>query len=132
MFKTGVILGFAAGYVLGSKAGRERYDQIVEAAKGLQANPGVQRLTEEVNKTVAVGKEKAGQVANTAVEQASSTLADKAGQAKEAVTKVANKATDKATDKSAGRTTDRNADDPLNTTDPTKKASVSGPNEDLP
>ena len=27
-FKTGIVLGFAAGYVLGAKAGRERYDQI--------------------------------------------------------------------------------------------------------
>jgi hypothetical protein len=29
-FKTGLIIGAAAGYVLGAKAGRERYDQIKE------------------------------------------------------------------------------------------------------
>ena len=30
-FKTGLLLGFAGGYLLGSKAGRERYDQIMNA-----------------------------------------------------------------------------------------------------
>jgi len=29
-FKTGLLIGAAAGYVLGSKAGRERYEQIME------------------------------------------------------------------------------------------------------
>jgi hypothetical protein len=29
-FKTGLIIGAAAGYVLGAKAGRERYEQIRE------------------------------------------------------------------------------------------------------
>jgi hypothetical protein len=40
--KTTFVLGFAAGYVLGSKAGRERYEQIRAAARGLQENPAVQ------------------------------------------------------------------------------------------
>jgi gas vesicle protein len=30
-FKTGLLIGAAAGYVLGAKAGRERYEQIVDA-----------------------------------------------------------------------------------------------------
>ncbi len=67
-FKTGFIIGTAAGYVLGAKAGRERYEQIkerfgsaihsepvaavIEKGKGLaehlpfggdQAEPGEQR-----------------------------------------------------------------------------------------
>ena len=28
-FKTGVVVGFAVGYVLGAKSGRERYEQLV-------------------------------------------------------------------------------------------------------
>jgi hypothetical protein len=31
-FKLGLMLGFAAGYVLGTKAGRERYNQIMNMA----------------------------------------------------------------------------------------------------
>lgn len=36
-FKTGALVGFAAGYYLGSRAGRERYEQInrwIEQARG--------------------------------------------------------------------------------------------------
>jgi hypothetical protein len=73
-FKSGFLVGLGAGYVLGTKAGQERYQQIVDAASRLRENPGVQRLTGEVNKTVSVGKDR---VAETA--------AAKAGQAKEAV-----------------------------------------------
>jgi hypothetical protein len=40
--KLSLALGFAAGYVLGSKAGRERYEQLVAAARELWSNPTVQ------------------------------------------------------------------------------------------
>jgi hypothetical protein len=36
------VLGLGAGYVLGSRAGRERYEQIRAAANRLQENPAVQ------------------------------------------------------------------------------------------
>jgi hypothetical protein len=32
-FRNGLLLGLAAGYVLGARAGRERYDQIAHTAK---------------------------------------------------------------------------------------------------
>ena len=82
-FRAGFLVGLGAGYVLGSKAGEERYQQIVDAARSLRENPGVQRLTGEVNKTVSIGKDR---VAETA--------AAKAGQAKEAVSNVASKVGD--------------------------------------
>jgi|SRR5215211_4747987 len=40
--KLTLALGFAAGYVLGSKAGRERYEQIVGASRRLWSNQTVQ------------------------------------------------------------------------------------------
>ncbi len=40
--KTTIIIGAAAGYVLGARAGRERYDEIVEQANKLWGNPKVQ------------------------------------------------------------------------------------------
>jgi len=70
MFKTGLVAGFAAGYILGSKAGRERYDQIKDAARQFSSNPGVQRFTSEVNKTVNLSKERAREAATQAVETA--------------------------------------------------------------
>lgn len=37
--------GFALGYVLGARAGRERYEQISEAARAFAKNPQVQSTT---------------------------------------------------------------------------------------
>lgn len=37
------VVGLAAGYVLGTRAGRERYDQIAQAAKGVWNAPSVQQ-----------------------------------------------------------------------------------------
>jgi len=42
-FRFGMILGFVAGYVLGAKAGRERYEQIVRAFRSLIGTEPVQR-----------------------------------------------------------------------------------------
>ncbi len=84
-FKSGMLLGFGAGYVLGAKAGKERYQQIVEATRAFRENPGVQRLTEQINQTVATGKERVSEVAGRKVEQVSNGLADQAAKAKEFV-----------------------------------------------
>lgn len=42
MRKLTFTVGFTAGYVLGSRAGRERYEQIARLARGLADNPAVQ------------------------------------------------------------------------------------------
>jgi hypothetical protein len=99
-FKSGFLVGLGAGYVLGTKAGQERYEQIVGAAKQLRENPGVQRLTGEVNKTVSAGKDR---VAETA--------AAKAGQAKETVAGKVSKG-----DSYDSGTTTASPTDPISTT----------------
>jgi hypothetical protein len=38
-----LVVGIGVGYVLGAKAGRERYDQIAAAASRLWNSPGVQK-----------------------------------------------------------------------------------------
>ena len=43
-FRTGLVIGLGAGYVLGAKAGRERYEQIMETVADLTARPEVQDL----------------------------------------------------------------------------------------
>ena len=47
MSKLGLLAAGAVGYVLGARAGRERYDQIVEQAQRLWANPKVQRAASQ-------------------------------------------------------------------------------------
>jgi hypothetical protein len=41
-YKFTFAVGFATGYVLGAKAGRERYEQISRTMRGLSENPAVQ------------------------------------------------------------------------------------------
>ena len=43
----GMAAGGAAGYVLGAKAGRERYQEITESARRLRQRPEVKRITEQ-------------------------------------------------------------------------------------
>lgn len=44
--KTGLIVGFGVGYVLGAKAGRERYEEIRRAWQDFTGNPRVQEAVE--------------------------------------------------------------------------------------
>ena len=43
----GMAAGGAAGYVLGAKAGRQRYQELTESARRLRQRPEVKRLTEQ-------------------------------------------------------------------------------------
>ncbi len=56
------IAGFATGYVLGARAGRERYDQIRSAASGFAHNPKVQEtagsLQSQASDLAATAKDK--------------------------------------------------------------------------
>jgi len=47
-FRTGVVVGFAAGYVMGSRAGRERYEQIKHLASEARTHPAVAQLVDQV------------------------------------------------------------------------------------
>lgn len=75
------VLGLGAGYVLGAKAGRQRYQQIVGKAQDVWHNPNVQAKADQAQH---LAKEKAGQagsaVAGSVKEKAGavgSTIADK-------------------------------------------------------
>ncbi len=46
--RTTFLAGFAAGYVLGAKAGRQRYEQITRMARGVAANPKVQQAADSL------------------------------------------------------------------------------------
>ena len=55
--KLGIAAGLAAGYVLGTRAGRERYQQLTASAKRLADEPSLQRLQEELNGLFGSGSE---------------------------------------------------------------------------
>lgn len=56
-------LGFAAGYVLGARAGRARYEQIRQATRSFMANPAVQSaagsLQHQATDVLATAKDRA-------------------------------------------------------------------------
>jgi hypothetical protein len=45
-FKAGLIIGFAIGFVVGARAGKERYDRLVARVKSAMANERVQQATD--------------------------------------------------------------------------------------
>lgn len=59
------VVGLAAGYVLGAKAGRERYTQIADAANRIWTNPTVKRTVDKAEDFV---KDHAPDVADLAAE----------------------------------------------------------------
>src|SRR5437016_3257406 len=44
-FKATFLVGFAVGFVAGTRAGRERYEQMVKASRKVAENPTVQKAT---------------------------------------------------------------------------------------
>ena len=57
-FKSGLIVGFGAGYVLGAKAGRERYDQIRALWNQVSGSPAFQRATEKAKGAATTGSQR--------------------------------------------------------------------------
>jgi SLT domain-containing protein len=62
MSKLSILAAGAIGYVLGARAGRERYDQIVELTQRIWTNPSVQRASHQAQD---FAREKAPEVGAT-------------------------------------------------------------------
>jgi hypothetical protein len=69
-----MLVGFAAGYVLGAKAGRERYEQIVTQAKGLWERPEVQKMAAKGRETLNQGAQRGAGVATDRMERVRSAV----------------------------------------------------------
>ena len=81
--KLGIAVGLAAGYVLGTRAGRERYQQLTASAKRLADDPSVQRLQEELNGLFGSAKERVADSAGTTVQRVTDQAADKVQQTRQ-------------------------------------------------
>ena len=73
------VLGFAVGYVLGSKAGRQRYQQISELAHRVAGDPRVQDAVETVKTEAASAATTAKQVVEDKLHRKSDGDASKNG-----------------------------------------------------
>lgn len=77
MKKIPLLIAGAVGYVLGTKAGRGRYEQIKSGAQKVAENPRVQAATHKAQETVATQAAAAADVAKDKVSGVASAAADK-------------------------------------------------------
>ena len=64
-----LLAGLTAGYVLGARAGRERYERIAEATRRMAERPEVRELTGRVRSGLGAGLEKAAGTASDRLQQ---------------------------------------------------------------
>ena len=64
-----LLAGLTAGYVLGARAGRERYERIAEAGRRLAERPEVRELTGSLRAGLGAGLERAAGTASDRLQQ---------------------------------------------------------------
>lgn len=69
-FRLGLALGFGAGYYLGAKAGRERYEQMNRWINKVQRSDAYESATDKAKEAVSTAAEKAKAAAELGVERA--------------------------------------------------------------
>jgi hypothetical protein len=65
--RLGLFVGFGAGYVLGAKAGRERYEQLRRLYDNLAASPTVRQASGKAKEAMGTGIEQARDLASEGV-----------------------------------------------------------------
>jgi hypothetical protein len=73
--KLGMLVGAAVGYVLGAKAGRERYEQITTSARQLLDKPQVKKVVDSVPGDLGARMEQVANKAADKVQQAGDKVA---------------------------------------------------------
>jgi hypothetical protein len=96
--KSGLALGLAIGYVFGTKAGRERYEQLSQSAKRLANDPSLRRLQGEL-----------GGLFNASKQQATATIEGTATRAADKVQEANERLADQQTGSSPASTTSTGA-----------------------
>jgi hypothetical protein len=75
--RLGFFIGFGAGYVLGAKAGNERYEQLRRLYDNLVSSPGFQQATGAAKNAVGSGLEQAKEAASEGVGKVSGAIKER-------------------------------------------------------
>lgn len=75
--RLGFLIGFGAGYVLGAKAGTERYEQLRRLYENLTSSPTFQQASGRAKDVVGSGLEQAKDKASEGVSKATAAVKDK-------------------------------------------------------
>ncbi|MGH2740049.1 MAG: YtxH domain-containing protein [Actinomycetota bacterium] len=70
-FRSGLLIGLGVGYVLGTKAGRERYEQLRRAWQGFIGDPRVKRAIQKGKEAAQAGAGRGFQAVHARVGRAS-------------------------------------------------------------
>jgi hypothetical protein len=106
-FRLGLLAGLAVGYLQGTKAGRERYEQIRQQMQKLRRTEPVQRLSSELESAAGKASETLGEAAT----KASETIGEAANKSVDKVRNVVHRQHDEA-DSGAGTVTTLGANPP--------------------
>lgn len=69
-FRRGLVLGLGIGYVLGARAGRERYEELKRVWHEISGNPTVQRVMASGRDRVSTGARRGLEVVQEGVDKA--------------------------------------------------------------
>lgn len=75
-FRKGIVIGFAAGYIKGAKAGRERYEQIMRNWEKFKTTPLYQQAARKVDAAVGLGIERGKLMVLDSVHRATGKMRD--------------------------------------------------------
>lgn len=79
MFRFGLLLGFGVGYVLGTKAGRERYHELVRLYQRISGDQRFQDVMEKGKAVVDLSAERAREAMSEGFSAASQKVRDMRG-----------------------------------------------------
>lgn len=78
-FKTGFLVGAGVGYVLGARAGRQRYEEIKQLFGQVSESPKVQRAVERTQEVAGERGKRALEAVQSGVEKAGSAVKERLG-----------------------------------------------------
>lgn len=75
--RLGLFIGFGAGYVLGAKAGRERYEQLSRLYENLLNSPAFNKASGKAKEAVGAGLDQAKDLASEGVNKVTEAVKDR-------------------------------------------------------
>jgi|SRR4051812_19639196 len=76
-FRLGLVIGFGAGYYLGTAAGRERYEEINRSLRKLKRSEVYETASDKAKAVVDLSKERAKDVVEDKIDQVTDKVTDK-------------------------------------------------------
>tara|TARA_B100001123_G_scaffold34048_1_gene35318 strand:+ start:441 stop:683 length:243 start_codon:yes stop_codon:yes gene_type:complete len=77
-FRNSLVVGFTVGYVLGAKAGKQRYEQILNFCCSIAGHPSIRQIVDEARELAESSTERIRQAIGDQFSEASTLIRTKA------------------------------------------------------